>query len=175
MATDMLNYVLFTNPISSNVIDASVKMSQGLLSVAKSAMPAPAKPETKIVIKMDPEPLWKLAGRSNCMVRLAGLSGATAVMLGAYGAHSLLNDETKDDNLKKTFETANRYHFFHTIALLGVPLCKYPLLTGSLMVAGMTVFCGSCYYFALTGDHKYRRITPFGGTCLILGWLAMAL
>lgn len=40
------------------------------------------------IIKMDPEPLWKLAGRSGFFVRIAGISGCAAVVLGAYGAHS---------------------------------------------------------------------------------------
>jgi uncharacterized membrane protein YgdD (TMEM256/DUF423 family) len=26
----------------------------------------------------------------------------------------------------KNFDTANRYHFFHTFALFGVPFCRFP-------------------------------------------------
>jgi len=26
----------------------------------------------------------------------------------------------------RNFETANRYHFFHTFALFGVPFCRFP-------------------------------------------------
>lgn len=41
------------------------------------------------VVKMIPqEPLWKLAQASGPYVRLAALSGAGAVILGAYGSHS---------------------------------------------------------------------------------------
>lgn len=35
-----------------------------------------------------PEPLWKLAASSGPFIRLAGINGAAAVILGAYGAHS---------------------------------------------------------------------------------------
>lgn len=35
-----------------------------------------------------PEPLWKLAQATGPYVRLAALSGAAAVILGAYGSHS---------------------------------------------------------------------------------------
>ena len=46
----------------------------------------PPKPQPS-VIKMAPEPLWKLASNSNLFIRMAGISGASAVVLGAYGAH----------------------------------------------------------------------------------------
>lgn len=26
----------------------------------------------------------------------------------------------------RNFETANRYHFYHTFALFGVPFCRFP-------------------------------------------------
>lgn len=72
-------------------------------------------------------PLWRLAGRNMYFIRLAGLSGAAAVILGAYGAHRPFPENSEVD-LRKIFETANRYHFFHTIALLGVPLSRSPIL-----------------------------------------------
>ena len=52
----------------------------------------------------------------------------SAVILGAYGAHRHFksSDETRDP--KAVFETANRYHFFHSIALIAVPLTKRPFL-----------------------------------------------
>ena len=71
-------------------------------------------------------PLWKLAEGNYIFVRLAGLSGASAVILGAVGSHHL-NIQDKPD-LRNVFDTANRFHFFHSIALLGMPLAKYPLV-----------------------------------------------
>jgi len=42
----------------------------------------------KIEVRMAaPVPLWKLAAASGPYVRLAALSGATAVILGALGSH----------------------------------------------------------------------------------------
>lgn len=34
----------------------------------------------------------------------------------------------KDDKieLKEVFERANKYHFIHSLAMLGVPLCRWP-------------------------------------------------
>lgn len=53
--------------------------------------------------------------------------GATATILGAYGAHKTYPQD-KADELKTIYQTANRYHFFHTLALFGVPLSRYPNL-----------------------------------------------
>lgn len=42
----------------------------------------------KVEVKMaSPVPLWKLAAASGPYVRLAALSGAAAVILGAIGSH----------------------------------------------------------------------------------------
>ncbi|XP_048449201.1 transmembrane protein 256, partial [Rhincodon typus] len=73
------------------------------------------------------------------------------------------------------FETANKYHFLHSLALLGAPHCRKPLLAGSLLTSGMVMFCGSLYYQAVTGDPKFTKAAPYGGTILIVGWAAMAL
>lgn len=75
-------------------------------------------------------------------IRLAGFSGVLAVMIGAYGAHCkyrhsvvafpdfffVLAKLMKSDSeeRKRIFETANRYHFIHTLALLAVPLSRHP-------------------------------------------------
>ena len=32
------------------------------------------------------------------------------------------------EEFKRVFETANKYHFLHSIALMGAPLCRRPLL-----------------------------------------------
>ncbi|KAJ8733902.1 hypothetical protein PYW07_014453 [Mythimna separata] len=120
-------------------------------------------------------PLWQLAQEAGPFVRLAGLSGAAAVVLGAMGAHrNFPEPETKED-LRKIFDTANRFHFLHTLALVTVPLCRRPYIAGAFFVAGMSLFCGTCYYHAFTGDRCFRRLTPIGGSCLILGWVAMVL
>jgi len=105
-------------------------------------------------------------------VRLAGLSGASAVALGAYGAH---NFNAEKQEMKKVYDTANFYHFVHTMALLAVPLTRRPALSGTLLVGGMSVFCGTIYYHALTEEKSLRKYTPYGGVLLILGWLSMVL
>jgi len=108
------------------------------------------------------------------LVRTAGLSGALAIGLGAYGAHSLAAQGVTEDRLK-AFEVANRYHLIHSAALLALPLSSKPRLSGSLMLGGMALFCGTCYYHALTGERSFRQFTPYGGVLLILAWFSLAL
>ncbi|XP_026324017.1 transmembrane protein 256 homolog [Hyposmocoma kahamanoa] len=140
------------------------------IGIFKSKSTPQAQPP--IIVKM---PLWQLAQESGPFVRLAGISGATAVVLGAMGAHRTFPDTDAKEDLKKIFETANRFHFLHTLALVTVPLCRRPYIAGAFFIVGMGMFCGTCYYHAFTGDRSLRRLTPIGGSCLILGWMAMVL
>ena len=45
--------------------------------------------------------------------RIAGLSGAVAVILGAYGAHIFRQRGTPE--ARETFETGQRYHLIHSV------------------------------------------------------------
>jgi len=126
--------------------------------------------QTEKVVVTEVKTMFPAAGMA--FVRLAGISGALAVALGAYGAHVMVPSKT-DPQLIRVFESGNRYHLLHSIVLLAVPLTRKPLLVGSLISAGMLVFCGSCYFHALTGKTGIRMITPYGGMLLIAGWVAM--
>ena len=111
---------------------------------------------------------------------LVGISGAVCVALGASGAHTLqvlLSLEQLD-----TFETAVRYQFYHTLALLAVvvaigrwPTSRLPVIAGWLFVAGILVFSGSLYLLVASGIPWLGAITPLGGVAFIAGWLALAL
>jgi len=111
--------------------------------------------------------------KGSLLVKIAGLSGVSAVALGAYGAHIFKAEE--DADRKKVYDTANFYHFVHTLALLGVPLTKRPVLSGTLIITGTTIFCGTIYYHALTNEKQLRKYTPYGGIVLMMGWLSMIL
>ncbi|CAN9509469.1 unnamed protein product [Ophioblennius macclurei] len=106
--------------------------------------------------------------------RLAAVSGASAVGLGAYGAHGFKNRDP-DDYQFVLFETANKYHFYHSLALLGAAHSSKPAVAGTLLIAGMGMFCGALYHQALTGDSALRRVAPMGGMAMIAGWLAIFL
>lgn len=107
-------------------------------------------------------------------IRLAGISGFSAVCCGTYGAHVLRTKPDKEHEIL-TFETASKYHYIHSVALMAAPLTKRPMLVGSLFAGGMTIFCGAAYYYAFTSDATPVPSMPYGGALLMAGWLAMLL
>ncbi|MGH7387934.1 MAG: DUF423 domain-containing protein [Candidatus Rokuibacteriota bacterium] len=110
-------------------------------------------------------------------VVLASVSGFLAVALGAFGAH-LLRDRL-GPQLMGTFETGQRMHIFHTVALLAVAWAttRWPgpavSTAGWLFVVGIVLFSGSLYLLAITGHRWLGAITPLGGLCFLGGWLAL--
>ncbi|KYO44789.1 transmembrane protein 256 [Alligator mississippiensis] len=115
-----------------------------------------------------------MAAAAQLWRRIGALSGAGALGAASYGAHGFRRSE-REEYLKELFQTANQHHFLHSLALLAVPRCRYPHLTGSLLTMGLGLFSGAFYYHAVTGDPRFNRAAPVGGTLLILGWLALAL
>jgi uncharacterized membrane protein YgdD (TMEM256/DUF423 family) len=106
-------------------------------------------------------------------VRIAGIFGATAVAMGAYGAHVIHTSKKKTDREKEVYERANKYHLVHSLALLAVPLTAHPNICGSLFIIGIILFCGTCYINVMTGNKSVIRLTPVGGVTLIIAWLSM--
>ncbi len=111
-------------------------------------------------------------------VIIASILGAIAVMLGAFGAHALKTKLAPE--LLQTFETAVRYQFYHVFALLFVGLMykeyKSSLLVwaGRMFIVGIILFSGSLYFLCSMPAQKWLgAITPFGGLCLITGWLLL--
>ncbi len=110
---------------------------------------------------------------------LGALSGALAVILGAFGAHALRARISPE--LLDTFETGVRYQMYHALALLAVGFVisrsgPSTLLSaaGWLLIAGTLIFSGSLYLLALTNIKWLGAITPLGGVAFILGWLCFA-
>ncbi|KAI1287442.1 Transmembrane protein [Halotydeus destructor] len=167
-----MEYVKDSVRYSGETLGHGWRLFTSLYSTAPDKVPlvkVPLAPPTPIVANG-----WLISvlGNVSPWVRLAGLSGALAVGLGAYGAHGM--KKTTDDR-RNVFETANKYHFIHTLALLAVPLTHRPNLVGTLLVVGTAGFSGTCYFHAMTGDSEIIKYTPYGGMTLIAAWLAMIL
>ena len=114
------------------------------------------------------------------LLMAAALMAALAVMIGAFGAHALKPMLEQTGRLA-TFETASRYHFYHSFALLLAPLLlpfgREPYLRAAswCFLGGLLVFSGSLYVLCLTGITWLGAITPLGGLLFIAGWLLMLL
>jgi len=108
-------------------------------------------------------------------VKLAGLSGAASIGLGAVGAHALKDQEEKYRNIWKT---SVQYHQFGTLGLLGcaaIPSARARLAAGVGLTTGTALFCGSNYLVAYFQDSAYAKAGPIGGFVMIGGFLGLCL
>lgn len=109
---------------------------------------------------------------------LTAVAGFLAVAIGAFGAHALKSLLTENNRLD-TFELASRYHFYHTLVLLGICLLlkqnhsKRFFLSLVFIVTGMILFSGSLYILAITNYTPIAMITPVGGLFLLAGWAVL--
>jgi uncharacterized membrane protein YgdD (TMEM256/DUF423 family) len=114
-----------------------------LLGAIGSVVPKP-KPDSvepivsKVIVEMLP------TSTTAMFVRLAGVSGALALSLGAYGAHGerepfthynastagLHGREDISARQKQSFDTANRLHLVHSAVLLAAGNFHYPRVSG---------------------------------------------
>lgn len=114
-----------------------------------------------------------------CFLKTAFLFAATAVMLGAFGAHGL--KKIVSETSLQIFETGVRYQMYHAFGLMIAAIIfnssiqKRIVLAGRLFITGILIFSGSLYFLALTAD-RFRfvgAITPIGGVCFIAGWILL--
>jgi len=111
---------------------------------------------------------------TRAMPWLVAAAGASAVLLGAFGAHALRNVLGPD--ARELWRTASQYHFWHALAL--AIACVSPAgnaRRGALLAfaVGIVLFCGSLYALALGAPRWWGAITPLGGVAFIVGWIAL--
>jgi uncharacterized membrane protein YgdD (TMEM256/DUF423 family) len=107
--------------------------------------------------------------------RVATAAGFLAVALGAFGAHGL-KKTLAQNGTAAIWETAAFYHFIHAVMLFVLAERK-PLVAGPwwCFLAGIVIFSGSLYLFAVTGMRWFGAITPVGGISFLAGWLWLAI
>jgi len=118
------------------------------------------------------------------IILTASFFGAVAVILGAFGAHSLKNVLSADQ--LAIWTKGIEYQFYHTFALLFLSTfarfrTKLVDLSYVCFTAGMVLFSGSLYLLA-TWDITHigfiniiGPITPLGGLLLVSGWVLLFL
>jgi len=103
--------------------------------------------------------------------------GGLAVGIDAFGAHALKAQLTPDQ--WTVFNTAVRHHMFHTMGIFVVGFLgsriDSGLLTaaGWLFLAGVLLFSGSLYVYAITSKREFAMITPVGGITFMIGWFLL--
>lgn len=118
------------------------------------------------------------------IILTASSFGVLAVILGAFGAHTLKN--VVDSYSLSIWQKGVEYQFYHTFALLYLStFARYKnKLIGLAYVfftAGIFLFSGSLYLLALKDVYTANiaqilgPITPVGGLCFIIGWVCLFL
>jgi len=105
-----------------------------------------------------------------------GILGGLAVILGAFGAHSLR--EYLSSEQLQIFHTGVEYQFYHSLALIAIGILYQNFqnlwirYSGYAFFTGIILFSGSLYVLAAFSSLSYFGIvTPIGGLCFIAGWL----
>jgi len=101
------------------------------------------------------------------------------VALGAFGAHAF-ESYLVDNGRLETYQTANEYHYYHTLGIIligiitGYTKNKKLEIAGWMMTGGLLFFSGSLYLFCFTGLKILVWFTPIGGVFLVSSWLFAA-
>lgn len=104
----------------------------------------------------------------------AAIAGASAVVLGALGAHALRAQLSAP--MLDVWRTAVHFQFWHALALAvcaSRPRTHAAHLAAVLLAIGIVLFCGSLYALALGVPRAVGVVTPLGGLAFIAGWIAL--
>ena len=111
---------------------------------------------------------------------LAAFLGVLALLIGSLGAH-LWQDILADRDTVGRFHRAENYLFYHALGLAVVaqlverfPAQKFQSV-GWCLTAGVIIFSGSLLVYSVTGFQPIIKITPLGGSLLILGWILLGI
>jgi uncharacterized membrane protein YgdD (TMEM256/DUF423 family) len=114
-------------------------------------------------------------------IAVAALSGAIAVIFGAFAAHGIDPSTAGGLRARGWLEIGSRYEMMHALAMLAVVTLAPRLHRGFaiaalvLFLAGGVLFPGALYALALDGPRWMGAVAPVGGLCFIVGWLSFAL
>lgn len=103
----------------------------------------------------------------NALVLAAALSGAIAVIAGAFGAHGA------EGKAVEWLRTGAQYQLIHVVAAL-IAARMDASGAGWAFVIGSAIFAGTLYAMALGAPTWLGAVTPLGGLGLIGGWLWLA-
>lgn len=109
------------------------------------------------------------------LIGLAGLYGASAVVMAAAAAHGL--NTRLDAGMLQQVRNALQIQGWHALALIGIALWLpqgglFARAAGLTIALGTFAFCGAVYALALL-DVRLPMVAPLGGSVLIVGWLLL--
>jgi len=114
---------------------------------------------------------------------LAALFMASAVALGAFGAHGLRSALPPERLVvdMAIWEKAVLYSFVHALAALWISSISQDILPEAqaktiarIFIFSTLIFSGSLYLLVATNQRWLGMVTPLGGLGLLAGWLYCA-
>ena len=113
----------------------------------------------------------------NKWISISALLGATAVIMGAFGAHGLQGKV--EEKAIEWVRTGSHYQLTHALALLGWAIWRQSQASASDLpgwgfTLGTVIFSGTLYAMTFGAPRWFGAITPIGGTLLIAAWLTFA-
>jgi uncharacterized membrane protein YgdD (TMEM256/DUF423 family) len=101
--------------------------------------------------------------------KLGSVSAGSAVIIAAAGGHKPWEIERK-----MTFNTA---FILHLSSSIGIMLCstKQATIPAFLFFVGLGLFSFTAYYRCNSDNKQYNYLMPYGGSMIILAWLALAI
>jgi uncharacterized membrane protein YgdD (TMEM256/DUF423 family) len=112
-------------------------------------------------------------------LQLSALLGLLDVAIGAFARHSLTSRLSAQ--ALEVMDTAARYQMYHVLALALVGVLAGQIVnkrlnaSGWCFVAGIVIFSGSLYAYAMTGIKIFGALTPIGGLAFMAGWVLLFL
>ena len=113
-------------------------------------------------------------------IGLAGLSGMSAVALGAFAAHGMAGDDMA--YARELVEKGAHYQLVHAVVIVAVavlalvrPNIRLLSYANAAFLLGSLLFCGSLYTIAFSGVRAFGMVAPFGGVSFMAGWLMLAI
>ncbi len=113
----------------------------------------------------------------NYILLIGGLLGLISVGMGAYVDHVL--SQVLDMKTLAMVKTALHYHQIYAVMIAGIGLVCHKKaslflkLSAWIFIIGVIFFSFSIYLTALTGVMEWIKLTPVGGTLLMVGWLVV--
>jgi uncharacterized membrane protein YgdD (TMEM256/DUF423 family) len=109
---------------------------------------------------------------SKWLFKLGALNAGASVITQAIGGHKPWEVDRKLI-FQKAFD-------LHMSSAIGMMLCslkpgKFVMVPGVLLMTGSVLFSGFAYYRCFTNDRKFNYFMPAGGSCIIFGWILLAL
>ena len=118
---------------------------------------------------------------SRIWLLIGAASGASSVLLGAYGAHGLEEIFNEVPRKRTAYGNAVDYQMIHSLLLVVLGFFGLKNKSGGMLVSlnafllslSILLFSGSIYLWVFGGSDWLLKLTPAGGIGFVLSWVLL--